>query len=54
MSEPIQAPLPESQPGGPRDPKRGGLGLSVLKIVLLVGAVLFLQHVVLPRLGIFT
>jgi hypothetical protein len=50
MSEPHQSIEPQASAPG----LRGGRWAAVLKLALLVGAVLFLHHVVLPRLGLFT
>jgi hypothetical protein len=54
MSEPIQSSEPQAPAPGPRSPAKSGRVLFVLKLALFVGAVLFLQRVVLPRLGLFT
>ncbi len=54
MSEPNQSIEPQASAPGPGGPSQGRPLVFVLKLALLVGAVLFLQHVVLPRLGIFT
>jgi len=51
MSEPNQSIEPQAPAPGPA---KGGRWAAVLKLALLVGAVLFLHHVVLPRLGLFT
>jgi hypothetical protein len=54
MSEPIQSSEPQAPAPAPDGPAKRGRAVFVLKLALLVGAVLFLHHVVLPRLGLFT
>jgi hypothetical protein len=51
MSEPIQP----TEPHAPQPrPAQSGPWVAFLKLALLVGAVLLLHHVVLPRLGLLT
>ena len=51
----MSTPNPSIEPQAPAPgTAQGGRWAAVLKLALLVGAVLFLHHVVLPRLGLFT
>ena len=54
MSEPNPSIEPQAPAPGPAGPTQGRPLMFVLKLALFVGAVLFLQRVVLPRLGLFT